>query len=47
MSGGGKIGIVIPWQDRGDPERRRAFEYVHDRLERSGVGEVFIGTCAG
>jgi glycosyltransferase involved in cell wall biosynthesis len=38
------ISIIIPWQDRGDRERRRCADYVIGYYQRLGIGEVVVGT---
>ena len=38
------LSIIIPWQDRGDPDRRRVFAFVRDYYASLGIGEVVIGT---
>jgi glycosyltransferase involved in cell wall biosynthesis len=39
-----KLSIIIPWQDRGDEDRRRAFHYVVNYYSALGIGEVVVGT---
>lgn len=40
----GNWAIVIPWQDRGSPDRRRYFEFVEPYYRSMAVAEVYIGT---
>jgi len=38
------ISIIIPWQDRGDPDRRACAEWIIEHFIAMDIGEVVIGT---